>query len=246
VSRIARAVIEGVAHHITQRGNGQQVVFDSDEGRRVYLRLLRQNADQCELSLWGYCLMSNHVHLVAVPRREGSLAKALGRTHAQYAQYLNACRCSSGHVWQARFFSCPLGEDHLWRAMAYVECNPVRAGLCRRAADYPWSSAQARLRNDSLDNLLDLRAWRERYDEAVWEEILGRPNQDEAFQIRLREATRHGGPYCDPAKLEIFEEKLGRVLRPGRKGRPRGEKREQLQAVLAEQTKIECTVPPFR
>ncbi len=133
MSRLARAVMEGIPHHVTQRGNGRQVVFDTPEGHRLYLDLLREYADRFHLSIAAYCLMSNHVHLVAVPQRPDSLARALGRTHAQYARYLNLCRRSGGHVWQARYYSCALGENHFWNALAYVERNPVRAKVMSRA-----------------------------------------------------------------------------------------------------------------
>jgi putative transposase len=221
MSRIARAVLPDVPHHITQRGNARQVVFDNAEGRRLYLDLLRRNADHFQLSIWAFCLMSNHIHLIAVPERADSLARTLGRTHAEYAQYLNLCRRSCGHVWQARYYSCPLGDDHLWRAMAYVEQNPVRAQIIPRATDYPWSSAHAHVRESSLDGFLDLRIWRERFDGRSWQSILDQPSDEEAFLERLREATLRGRPWCNPQTLEVYEQRLGRTLRPKPSGRPR-------------------------
>ncbi|MGH9608492.1 MAG: transposase, partial [Bryobacteraceae bacterium] len=215
--------------------NGRQIVFDTDEGRRVYLDLLRNYADRFRLSLWAYCLMSNHVHLLAVPSRPDSLARALGRTHADYARYLNISRRSCGHVWQARYFSCVLDETHLWRAMAYIERNPIRAGLCRRAADYPWSSARAHVREDSLGGLLHLDTWRRCYDARTWEGILDANSDEEAFLQRLREATLRGRPCCDAGALRQFEKRLGRELHPQPAGRPRkqGKEAEQEQAAFA-------------
>jgi putative transposase len=87
--------------------------------------------------------MTNHVHLIAVPEREGSLARTLGCTHSEYALALNHAHGRSGHVWQNRFFSCPLGESHLLSALRYVELNPVRAGLASEPSGWPWSSARA-------------------------------------------------------------------------------------------------------
>ena len=83
------------------------------------------------------------IHLIATPEKEDSLAKAIGRTHYRYTQYVNALHGRSGHLWQNRFYSCALGEEHFWTALAYVERNPVRARLCRKPWRYVWSSARA-------------------------------------------------------------------------------------------------------
>ncbi|MBZ5597354.1 MAG: transposase [Acidobacteriia bacterium] len=129
MARFARVVAVDVAHHVTQRGNARQVILGSDADRMIYLGLLRQYAQLHGLALLGYCLMSNHVHLIAVPQTPDGLAQALKQAHGRYASYWNARRSSSGHVWQGRFYSCPLDESHLWKALRYVELNPVRAAL---------------------------------------------------------------------------------------------------------------------
>ncbi|MBS1839943.1 MAG: transposase [Acidobacteria bacterium] len=114
MARLARIAVVNVAHHVTQRGNGRQFILANDDERTVYLNLLRKYVEIYELPLLGYCLMSNHVHLVGVPRKSDSLAQALKQTHGRYATYWNARHRSSGHVWQGRFYSCPLDESHLW------------------------------------------------------------------------------------------------------------------------------------
>ena len=119
----------GVPHHITQRGNASRDVFDTDADRLVYLSLLGQYSILYPCSLVGYCLMSNHVHLIAVPHRADSLPALLRHTHGRYAAYLNARQGQSGHLWQGRYYSCPLEHAHLWMALRYVERNPVRAGM---------------------------------------------------------------------------------------------------------------------
>ncbi|MBI4559227.1 MAG: transposase, partial [Candidatus Hydrogenedentes bacterium] len=136
MSRVARIVVPGVYHHITQRGNNGQDVFFVDDDRRVYLALLREQARRFEFRVEGYCLMSNHVHVVGVPEREESLAKAIGRTHFLYTQYVNRRHGRGGHLWQNRFFSCPMDEDYAWHGLAYVELNPVRAGRVRKAWEW--------------------------------------------------------------------------------------------------------------
>ncbi len=134
--RVARFVAEGLPHHVTQRGNGRQQVFRCPEDYALYEDLLQRYAKRSGLALWAYCLMPNHIHLICVPEHERSLATALGRTHADFAKHFNIVGRSCGHVWQARFFSCPLDGPHTWQAMAYTERNPVRAGLVAEAADY--------------------------------------------------------------------------------------------------------------
>ena len=101
--RAARVVIPGVAHQVTQRGINRQDVFFVDDDRRVYLGLLREQADTFGLRVQAYCLMTNHVHLVAVPATEAALAKAVGRTHFYYTPCLNRLHRRTGHLWQNRF-----------------------------------------------------------------------------------------------------------------------------------------------
>ena len=151
MARKARVVAAGVPHHVTQRGNNRQDVFLTDDDRRYYLSVLRDRSQQAGLQLLGYCLMTNHVHLVAVPTRPDSLARALGRAHSSYAQRFNRRYRRCGHLWQNRFYSCPVGGSHLLRALAYVDLNPVRAGLVGRAADYPWCSARAHIESAAID-----------------------------------------------------------------------------------------------
>jgi REP element-mobilizing transposase RayT len=119
MARFPRVVVVDVPHHVTQRGNARQVILTDDAGRVAYLELLRQYSEHHRLSLLGYCLMSNHVHLIVVARTAEALAQTLKHTH-RYASYWNAQNSSSGHVWQGRFYSCPLDETHLWRALRYV------------------------------------------------------------------------------------------------------------------------------
>ena len=176
------------------------MIFDTVEGRLIYLDLLRNCAERFGLSIWAYCLMSNHVHLLAVPSKADSLARALGRVHADYARYLNTCRRSRGHVWQARYFSCPLADQHLWRAMVYIERNPVRAGLSARAKDYPWSSAQAHVRETSNGELLDLRGWRQEYDGRTWESILEAGSEDDEFRRHSKRPRCAAGPIANPKR----------------------------------------------
>jgi len=152
MARVARIVVPDHPHHVTQRGNRRDRVFDTAADALTYLRLLRHHTGQLGVDVWAYCLMPNHVHLVAVPHEEAALSLALRNVHSRYAMYFNQKRRLDGHLWQGRFFSCPLDEQHLWTAVRYVERNPVRAGFVELAEAYRWSSAAAHcgLRQDTL------------------------------------------------------------------------------------------------
>ena len=127
MARQPRIVLPGVAHHVTQRGNNRQDVFFVDDDRRMYLSCLKESAALYGLEVFAFCLMTNHIHLVATPHTEDALARAIGPTHLMYAQYVHRLHRRLGHFWQNRFYSCPLDEAHAHNAAAYVELNPVRA-----------------------------------------------------------------------------------------------------------------------
>jgi putative transposase len=141
--RRARIAIPGLPHHVTHRGNRRGETFLSDGDRETYLRRLLRAGEHLGLELWAYCLMTNHVHLVVRPVRPDSLARTIRDVHGQHARALNRTQGWVGHLWANRYYSTPLGPEHLWAAVRYVECNPVRAGLVGVAEDYPWSSARA-------------------------------------------------------------------------------------------------------
>ena len=218
--RLARAIAVGCAHHITQRGNNRQDVFFVEADREVYLQLLTEQAGKYGLEVLGYCLMTNHVHLVAIPHAEDSLAKAVGRTHFRYSQYINRLHKRSGHLWQGRFHSCALDGRHLWLALKYVELNPVRARLCRRAWRYGWSSAAAHTEERARSDLLNLPWWYKQISAEAWRRELAEGLTDEEVaRIRLR--THTGRPLGSDAFLSKLETLLGRRVRPLPVGRPR-------------------------
>jgi len=165
--------------------------------------------------------MPNHVHLIAIPERTDAMASALGRTHADFARHFNLRSRTCGHVWQARFFSCPLDPPHLWRAAAYIERNPVRAGIVEHAGQYEWSSAPAHLGLAVDPGLLDLRAWQTEYTPQSWADVLDVGVEEEAFGRRLQEASRRGRPLGGVTFVRELERRAGRELRGFRVGLPR-------------------------
>jgi len=221
--RAARIVVPGVPHHITQRGNNRQDTFFVDDDRRVYLALLKQQSYKFGLDVMAYCLMTNHIHLVATPQTTDALAKAIGRTHLIYTQYINQMHGRSGHLWQNRFHSCPLGRSRLVNTLCYVERNPVRAKLVGHAWQYEWSSAAAHTGGKDPSGLLNLRAWRRRHRDADWRETLRRPDDSDVLAA-LRSASSRGRPLGSDTFLSKIEKAVGRRLRPLSAGRPRKRK----------------------
>jgi len=136
-------VAVGCPHHVTQRGNFRRDVFFDDLDRQTYLDLLADSAKEARLRIWGYCLMSKHVHWIVVPERPHAMARTFRVAHSNYSRWLNIRLRRGGHVWQNQFFSCPLDPAHLAYGMRYVESNPVRAEMVESVLDYPWSSARA-------------------------------------------------------------------------------------------------------
>ena len=226
--RLARAIAVGFAHHITQRGNNRQDVFFVDDDRQVYLELLKEQADKYGLTLSGYCLMSNHVHIIATPQAEDSLARAVGRTHFRYTQYINRFHRRSGHLWQGRFYSCALDERHFLLAMRYVESNPVHAGLCRKPWRYKWSSAAVHVVAGARSDVLDLSAWYEDISAAQWRKALSTKLSDADF-VRIRSSTHTGRPLGGDSFLSKLERTLGRRVRPLPIGRPKKNKKKKQQ-----------------
>ena len=150
--RLARTVFASLPHHITQRGNRREDVFFEDGDREIYLKWLGEYAVACGVEVAGYCLMTNHTHLILIPSTEDGLQNLLKPLHMRYAQRINRARAQQGHIWQGRYFSSALDGDDLRAALRYVERNPVRARIMKKAENYEWSSARGHcgLSNDPL------------------------------------------------------------------------------------------------
>ena len=159
MARIARVVALGYPHHITPRGNRRQQVFFCAEDYLAFLDLMAQWCRKYQVEIWCYCLMPNHVHLVAVPQSEGGLARGIGEAHRRYTRRINFREKWRGHLWQERFASYPMDESYLFAAMRYVEKNLIAAGLADNPREYRWSSARAHLerKDDQLVKVAPLQ-----------------------------------------------------------------------------------------
>ena len=142
MARLARLVVPGLPHHVTQRGNRRQQTFFNDGDYAAYVELMSEWCREEGVQIWAYCLMPNHVHLIAVPKTENGLRRAVGEAHRRYTRRINFREKWRGYLWQGRFASFIMDEAYLLAAARYVELNPVRAELVPNAEEWPWSSAQ--------------------------------------------------------------------------------------------------------
>jgi len=221
--RLARSVFAKVPPHITQRGNRREDIFLTDEDRETYLAWLEDYCQQHGVDILAYCLMTNHIHLVAAPTTEDALQRVLKPLHMRYAQRFNRQQNLKGHVWQGRYCSAPLDERYLWATLRYVERNPnpVRAGLVRKAERYPWSSAMAhcQLRTDSVLTT-KTRWWAQFADVEDWSAWLAEGDEPEHLTV-IRRNTDKGLPCGSASFLKKLEKQTGRVLQYRPQGRPR-------------------------
>lgn len=220
MARLPRVVAVDVAHHVTQRGNARQVILSTNADRLTYMALLREYAVLYRVSLLGYCLMSNHVHLIVVPHTEMALSQSLKQAHGRYAAYWNGRQSSTGHVWQGRFYSCPLDEKHLWEALRYVELNPVRAGMVDNPERWPWSSAAAHCGFASPDQILEMERWSKRWSADEWRCYLAEAESPTEITA-LRRLTHTGRPLGSPEFVAGLEASMLRPLAPRKRGRPK-------------------------
>src|SRR5260370_5234464 len=169
MARIARIIVADRRYHVTQRGNGGERTFFSDDDCALYRDLLGEACRDAKVGVWAWCLMPNHVHLILTPSDGDGLRRALARVHRRYAGVVNAVRRRTGHFWQGRFGAVAMDEDHLAAAFRYVSLNPVRARLAARAHDWRWSSARAHLAFGA-DGLTDIGPARARF--AIFADLL--------------------------------------------------------------------------
>ena len=216
MARIARVIAPGIPHHITQRGNRRQQTFFNDEDYQAYIRLMAEWCSRFSVEVWAYCLMPNHMHMIAAPQSEEGLRRAIGEAHRRYTRQINFREGWRGHLWQGRFASFPMDENYLLAAARYIELNPVRAKLVDRPEAYKWSSAIAHLKghNDELVKVSPLLGFVRNWGEFLLQ--VAPQHQMEA----LRHHERTGRPLGEEDFVAKLEKSLGRILhrrRPGPK-----------------------------
>jgi REP-associated tyrosine transposase len=216
--RLARIVIPGVPHHVTQRGNRRERTFFEDADYKRYRTILGQAARKAGAEVWAYCLMPNHVHLIVVPADEDGLRRTFADAHRRYTGLINARHQWTGHLWQGRFGSVAMDEAHLIAAARYVALNPVRAGLVKHARDWPWSSVGAHLAGKD-DALVTVAPLLERYGDFA-QLLDGDRDEEDSAWTALRKSESSGRPVGEAAWLAELERRTGRQLQTPPRGRP--------------------------
>ena len=217
MARIARIIAAGIPHHVTQRGNRRMTTFFRDEDYLAYIALMAEWCRKYDVEIWAYCLMPNHVHLIAVPGTDDGLRRGIGEAHRRYSRMINFRENWRGHLWQGRFASFPMDERYLLAAARYVEMNPVRAHLTTDAGSWPWSSARAHL-TCTDDQLVKVAPLLEMAGD--WKTFLdGAAEEEHVSDIRKHERT--GRPLGSEGFVERLESALDRFLKRGKPG-PKG------------------------
>jgi putative transposase len=216
MARIGRFVVPDLPHHVTQRGNRREKVFFGDEDYALYRDLMHEACRREGVAVWAYCLMPDHVHLILTPQTPEALGRALGKAHRRYSAFVNARMRVTGHLFQARFSSVVMDEDHLMAAARYVALNPVRARLVARPQDWPWSSVRAHLAGRD-DGLVEVAPLIERSG-GRFADLIAAPAEPGQIAA-LRAAETIGRPLGAGAFLDRLAALTGRDPRPGRRGR---------------------------
>jgi putative transposase len=221
--RISRIVAVDFPHHITQRGVRSMDIFLNDQDRSQYLQFINEEAARCGIDILAWCLMTNHVHFIAVPHTETSFSRGFGEAHKRYTRMKNFKDNVRGYLFQGRFGSCVLDERHLLAAVRYVEKNPVAAGITRRAWEYKWSSASYHVGDLKKDVLVKSRSLYGLIKD--WRKYLQEETASSDYVPNVRRSTRTGRPAGDYDFVKKIEKLTGRMLRrqkPGPKKRTKG------------------------
>ncbi|GMQ92178.1 MAG: transposase [Gammaproteobacteria bacterium] len=220
MARLARVILPGYPHHITQRGNRRQDVFFEEGDYEHYLELLTQWCAHESIEIWAYCLMTNHVHLIVVPKKKSNLGKAIGEAHRRYTRMINFREHWKGYLWQGRFASYPMEESWLLKAVAYVELNPAKAGMVKNAWDYRWSSVHAHLAGKDTQGIIQTEKLLSLAGD--WKTYLKEAQGTLGNEFEQHERT--GRPLGEESFIEKAERLLQRNLKkkkPGPKGNGR-------------------------
>lgn len=216
--RIPRVVALNYPHHVTIRGNNRENVFLYDDDCNYYLKLLKKYSTKYNCLVWAYCLMTNHVHMLLIPKGENSLAKCLQGISLCYTQYFNLKYKRTGRLWESRYYSCIVDkENYLWEVVKYIERNPVRANIVNSIEEYHWSSARSHLFGWP-DEILIGDDWLAERDRVRYGQFLKDSKKDK--EEIIRKSTRSGKPLGTANFISTIEKLLDRDLQSKRHGKP--------------------------
>lgn len=215
--RVARGLADGMIYHVINRGNGRQDVFHKDDDFRAFVELLTEVKAKHPVKLLGYCLMTNHFHLLLSPERADDLSKYMQWLMTSHVRRYHRHYRTSGHVWQGRFKSFIVEQDHyLLTVVRYIEGNPVRIGLVPSASDWRWSSHGERVHEikDGLIDALPLSL------PEPWTDYVNTPLTESEME-RMQQCVNRGAPFGSLEWRSRISEQLGLASTMRPKGRPR-------------------------
>lgn len=201
---MTRTTIPGLPHHVIQRGLHGRKTFLNNTDYGVYLEIMSDCIRRHSVEIWSYCLMPDHVHLIAIPQEKNSLSNCLRAAHGRYTKYINRRTDNSGQFWQGRYASHLLDEQYLIACTRYIEINPVKRDYVAKPEDWKWSSAMAHMMK-SDDSLVDVKPLLQRV-KRQWQDFLAetRP-ENEADLFYLHE--KNGRPLGNDAFLVMVEKR---------------------------------------
>jgi putative transposase len=227
MARLPRLALPGYPHHVIQRGNNRQATFRDAADYERMLALLGEHAEREKVSIHSYVLMGNHFHLLATPESPTGLPRMMQAVGRRYVRYFNDRYQRTGTLWEGRYKAAPVQTDrYLLSCMAYIDLNPVRAGLVSKATDYTWSSYRhyAGLRNDKLirPHALYWQLGNTPFArEAAYEDLVSR-GVPSALQYEFTASVLKGWMLGDPVFVAQAQKQTKRRLTPARAGRPFG------------------------
>jgi putative transposase len=226
MGRPLRPIGDGLVYHALNRGNNRQAVFTCAADYPLFLDALAQTRQRYPFELFGYCLMTNHFHLLVRPGPGQSISRILQSLTVAHTWHYHKQHRSSGHVWQGRFKSPVIQEDgHLLTVLRYIEANPLRAGMVTDLSDYPWSSYAVHGLGQGHALVSEAPPWSslgptEEGRQARWRRWVHEP-QTERELAAVRKAVTSGRPFGTPAWAKATGARLGVNLVARPRGRPR-------------------------
>jgi putative transposase len=224
--RPLRPVDDGLVYHVINRGNNRQDVFHKPADFQAFLTALAELKQRKPFELYGYCLLNNHFHLLLRPTGDATISRIMQSLLVSHTQRYHRHFHSGGHVWQGRFKSPVIQNDeHLLTVLRYIEANPLRAKLVRRADDYPWSSYRVHGLGQAdalVDSLVTYEALspHSKTRQRKWSEKVHRP-LDDAKLDAIRRSSATGLPFGDSAWVKRLAKRLELDLTIRPRGRPR-------------------------
>ncbi len=216
MARLARLVVPGLPHHVTQRGNRRERAFFEEGDHALYRDLLAESGTRARTEVWAYCFMPNHVHIILVPTDKDGSRRTFADLHRRYTGFVNARARTTGHLWQGRYGSMVMDETHLVHAVRHVSLNPVCARLVKRARDWVWSSTRAHIAGVD-DNMVKVAPVLARVGDFA--QFLDEPFDEDTAYPALRCAETIGRPLGDAGWLKALEARTGPSLAPAKRGR---------------------------